>query len=85
MKVKCIRILPGSSGWDVSVEHLSGDRKMPSIAFRSGFVYVPETMPTKKAFSDLRTKMVKEHLTEIARLTKSLKKLRALKSPEKEG
>jgi len=85
MKVKCIRILPGDSGWVASVEHLPGDRVAQPILSNQGFYYCPESESNQKAFSILKKEILASHKTEISKLQKSMNKLKLLKSPKKEA
>lgn len=85
MKFSTVEIRRGGSKrdkWEVSFADLYGDRVNEGHGPHSlGFYHYPRRMGRAKAFEALRAHLVAKHEEEIAALTKSLGKLKALKMP----
>ena len=89
MKFSTVEIRPGGNKrdkWEVSFADLHGDRVNEGHGPHSlGFYHYPRRMGKVKAFEALRAHLVAKHEEEIAALTKSLGKLKALKMPNVRG
>jgi len=85
MKFGTVEIRPGGNKrdkWEVRFSDLDGDRVNECHGPHGlGFYHYPRRMGTAKAFEALRSHLVAKHEEEIAALTKSLDKLKALKMP----
>lgn len=88
MKFSTVEIRPGGNKrdkWEVRFADLDGDRVNEGYGPHSlGFYHYPRRMGKAKAFEALRGHLVAKHEEEIAALTKSLGKLKALKMPNAE-
>ena len=82
MKFSTVEIRPGGDKWEVRFADMDGDRVNEGYGPHSfGFYHYPRRMGQAKAFEALRAHLVAKHEEEIAALTKSLGKLKALKMP----
>ena len=85
MKYSTVEIRPGGSKrdkWEVRFSDLPGDRVNEGHRPQGwGFYHYPRRMGQAKAFEALRALLVAKHEEELAKLTKSLGKLKALKMP----
>lgn len=69
--------------WEVHFEDLPGDRSNWNYGpHNSGVFHYPRRMGKEKAFEELKAHMVARLEEEIAALTKSLVKMKALKMPD---
>jgi hypothetical protein len=88
MKFSTVEIRPGGDKrdkWEVSFYDLDCDRVNEGHGPHDlGFYHYPRRMGQVKAFESLRDHLVAKHEDEIAALTKSLGKLKALKMPNAE-
>jgi hypothetical protein len=86
MKFSTVEIRPAgvkSDKWGVSFCDMEGDRVNEGHGPHGfGFYHYPRRMGKEKAFEALRSHLVAKHEEEIAALTKSLAKLKALKMPK---
>lgn len=80
MRYKTVEIHPNSEGfWDCYIREDSQDRvRKKTQPHNWGFFHFPASMSDQKAFNMLKASMLKAHRVDIARLTKSMKKLEAL-------
>ena len=89
MKFSTVEIRPGGSKrdkWEVRFADLPHDRVNEGHGPHGlGFYHYPRRMGKEKAFEALRAHLVAKHEEEIAALTKSLGKLKALKMPNVGG
>ena len=85
MKFNTVEIRPGGTKrdkWEVRFADLPHDRVNEGHGPHGlGFYHYPRRMGKEKAFEALRAHLVAKHEEEIAALTKSLGKLKALKMP----
>lgn len=85
MKFSTVEILPSGNKrnkWEVRFSDLDGDRMNEGHGPHSlGFYHYPRRMGKDKAFEALRAHLIAKHEEQLAALTKSLKKLKALKMP----
>ena len=85
MKYSTVYIRPASRSrdkWKTTFKEVDHDRvEFYGRPSPTGFYHYPKRMPKQDAFEALRNCMVEKHETAIAKLTKSLKKLNALKLP----
>jgi len=88
MKFNTVEIRPGGTKrdkWEVRFADLPHDRVNEGHGPHGlGFYHYPRRMGKEKAFEALRAHLVAKHEEEIAALTKSLGKLKALKMPNAE-
>jgi len=86
MKFSTVEIRPAGvkrDKWGVSFSDMEGDRVNEGHGPHGlGFYHYPRRMGKEKAFEALRSHLVAKHEEEIAALTKSLAKLKALKMPK---
>jgi hypothetical protein len=86
MRFSTIQIRPSGhkrDKWEVSFDDLPGDRVNEGHGPHAlGFYHYPRRMGKEKAFEAMKAHLVAKHEEEIAALTKSLAKLKALKMPD---
>ena len=85
MKFSTVQIRPGGidrDEWEVAFSDLPYDRVNEGHGPNStGFYHYPRKLGKQAAFNTLKEHLVRKHEEEIAAMSKSLEKLRALEEP----